>query len=84
MAEQSPEAILLIVTNPLNSMVPIACEVLDHAGKLCASRVFGVSTLDSVRAATFIAELTCGDPRDVTVPIVGGHSGNTILPLISK
>ncbi|KAH1015507.1 malate dehydrogenase, mitochondrial [Dendroctonus ponderosae] len=84
MAELSPEAILLIVTNPVNSVIPIACEVLKDAGKLCARRVIGVSTLDSVRAATFIAELTCCDPRDVTVPIIGGHSGNTILPLISK
>ncbi|KAL1513607.1 hypothetical protein ABEB36_002998 [Hypothenemus hampei] len=84
MAQHSPQSIILIITNPVNSLVPIVCEVLKSAGKLCPERVLGVSTLDSVRAATFIAEVACLDPKDVTVPLVGGHSAKTIVPLISK
>lgn len=84
MAQYSPDAILLLITNPVNSLVPLVCEVLKHSGKFCPGKVMGVSTLDSVRAATFIAQLTGADPKDVTVPLVGGHSENTIIPLISR
>jgi malate dehydrogenase len=37
-----------------------------------------------VRAETFIAEIVGCDPRDVHVPVVGGHAGATILPLLSQ
>jgi malate dehydrogenase len=42
-----------------------------------------VTTLDVVRAEAFVAELLGADPKDVTVPVVGGHAGATILPLLS-
>ncbi|XP_050305829.1 malate dehydrogenase-like isoform X2 [Anthonomus grandis grandis] len=84
MAKVSPGSILILVTNPVNALLPICCEVLKHYGKLCPQRVIGASTLDSVRAATFVAELTCADPKDITIPVVGGHSGSTILPLLSR
>jgi malate dehydrogenase len=44
----------------------------------------GVTTLDVVRAETFVAEIVGCDPRDVHVPVVGGHAGATILPLLSQ
>ena len=47
-------------------------------------RLFGVTTLDSVRFSTFIAENKNFDPTHVRAPIVGGHSGVTIVPLFSK
>jgi malate dehydrogenase len=43
-------------------------------------RLFGVTTLDVVRASTFVAEIL-GDlslSKDVVVPVVGGHSGVTV------
>lgn len=43
-----------------------------------------MSTLDVVRANTFIAEAKGLNPLDVKVPVVGGHSGVTIIPLISQ
>lgn len=48
------------------------------------AKLFGVTTLDVVRAEAFIGELTGTDPRDVHVPVVGGHAGVTILPLLSQ
>jgi len=42
--------------------------------------LFGVTTLDVVRASTFVAEII-GDlslSKDVVVPVVGGHSGVTV------
>jgi malate dehydrogenase len=43
-----------------------------------------VTTLDVVRAETFIADILGADPKDVSVPVVGGHAGATILPLLSQ
>ncbi|MDF5099286.1 malate dehydrogenase, partial [Vibrio parahaemolyticus] len=41
-------------------------------------------TLDVIRSETFVAELKDKDPGDVRVPVIGGHSGVTILPLLSQ
>jgi len=56
MAEVAPKALVAIISNPVNSTVPIASEVLQKAGVYDPNRVFGVTTLDIVRANTFIAE----------------------------
>lgn len=56
MAEVAPKACVAIISNPVNSTVPIASEVLQKAGVYDPNRVFGVTTLDIVRANTFIAE----------------------------
>jgi malate dehydrogenase len=79
-----PNAMFCIITNPVNSTVPIAAEVLKAAGVYNASRLFGVTTLDVVRSSTFIGGLKNLDPRNVMCPVIGGHSGVTILPLISQ
>lgn len=83
-AEVCPKALIGIISNPVNSTVPIASEVLKKAGVYDPKRVFGVSTLDVVRANTFIAELKGLDPSQVNCPVIGGHSGVTIIPLISQ
>lgn len=49
-----PTAILAIISNPVNSTVPIAAEVLKKAGVYDPKRLFGVTTLDVVRANTFV------------------------------
>ncbi|KAL4989057.1 lactate/malate dehydrogenase [Aspergillus falconensis] len=84
-AEYSPKAFILIISNPVNSTVPIAAEILKAAGVFDPARLFGVTTLDVVRAETFTQEFSGQkDPSAVTVPVVGGHSGETIVPLFSK
>lgn len=83
-AENSPKAILAIITNPVNSMVPIASEVLKKAGVYDPARVLGVTTLDVVRAAAFIGEINNVDPQSVKIPVIGGHSGVTIIPVLSQ
>ncbi|CAH0713476.1 unnamed protein product, partial [Brenthis ino] len=83
-AKNSPKAIIAIITNPVNSMVPIASEVLKKAGVYDANRVLGVTTLDVVRAAAFIGEINGVDPQSVTIPVIGGHSGVTIIPVLSQ
>ncbi|CAG9948265.1 unnamed protein product [Clonostachys rosea f. rosea IK726] len=85
-ANTCPQAICCIVTNPVNSTVPVAAEALRQGGAYDPARLFGVTTLDVVRASTFIAHALGGgaDPKSFKVPVVGGHSGATILPLYSQ
>lgn len=83
-AEHSPDAIVAIISNPVNSTVPIAAETLKKAGVYDKRKVLGVTTLDVVRAETFVAQSKGLDVRQVTVPVVGGHAGETILPLLSQ
>ena len=83
-ADNCPKAMIGIITNPVNTTVAIAAEVLKNNGIYDASRLFGITTLDVIRSSTFVAEIYDKDPRDVSVPVIGGHSGITILPLLSQ
>lgn len=83
-ADFCPEAVLAIISNPVNSTVPIAAEVLKKKGVYNPKKVCGVTTLDVCRANTFIGEAMGKDPKDVSVTVIGGHAGITILPLFSQ
>ena len=69
---------------PVNSTVPIFAEVLKKAGVFNPKRLYGVTSLDVVRASRFVAEVKGKDPKDINVTVVGGHSGVTIVPLLSQ
>ncbi|CAH8281905.1 unnamed protein product [Eruca vesicaria subsp. sativa] len=83
-AECCPNAIVNLISNPVNSTVAIAAEVFKKAGTYDPKKLLGVTTLDVARANTFVAEVLGLDPREVDVPVVGGHAGVTILPLLSQ
>lgn len=83
-ADNAPNALINIISNPVNSTVPIAAEVLKTKGVYDPKKLFGVTTLDVVRANTFVAQKKNLRLIDVNVPVVGGHAGVTILPLLSK
>ncbi|KAG5625325.1 hypothetical protein H5410_010543 [Solanum commersonii] len=83
-AKCCPNAIVNLISNPVNSTVPIAAEVFKKAGTYDPKKLLGVTSLDVVRANTFVAEVLGLDPREVEVPVVGGHAGVTILPLLSQ
>lgn len=84
-AEVAPNAYILVISNPVNSTVPIAAEVLKAKGVFNPQKLFGVTTLDIVRAETFVAEIAGKKTgSELTVPVIGGHSGETIVPLFSK
>lgn len=84
-ATHAPSAFVLIISNPVNSTVPIAAEVLKKHGVFNPKKLFGVTTLDVVRAQTFTASVagSSSSPASYTIPVVGGHSGETIVPLFS-
>jgi malate dehydrogenase len=67
----------------VNSTVPICAEVFKRRGVYNPKRLFGVTTLDVVRASRFVSEIRGTDPADEKITVVGGHSGVTIVPLLS-
>lgn len=78
-----PEAILGLIVNPVNSVVPAMATLYEKKG-LDPLKVIGVTTLDCVRANKFVATATGKPVSAVRIPVVGGHAGKTILPLFSQ
>jgi malate dehydrogenase len=75
----SPDAILVIVTNPLDAM----CHVAKAASGFPKERVFGMAgILDTARFRTFIAWETGMSDRDVQAMVLGGH-GDQMVPVVS-
>merc|ERR1711865_902639 len=78
-----PDAIVALIVNPVNSVVPAMCTLYKAKG-LDPKKLIGVTTLDCVRSNKFVHEIT-GDPIDgINIPVVCGHAGATILPLLSQ
>lgn len=83
-AKAAPEALVAIISNPVNSTVPIASEVYKKVGSYNPNKIFGVTTLDVVRANAFVADIQKLNVDSVNVPVIGGHAGITIIPLLSQ
>ena len=82
-AKYCPKAIIAVISNPVNSTVPIVSEVMKQYGVYDPAKIFGVTTLDIVRSATFISEIKGTSPVTTSVTVIGGHSGATIIPILS-
>jgi len=82
-AKFCPQAMLALIVNPVNSIVPAMAELYKKKG-LDPTKIVGVTTLDCVRANKFVGEITGKNPNFIKVPVVGGHAGTTILPLFSQ
>ncbi|CAO1623380.1 unnamed protein product [Parajaminaea phylloscopi] len=83
-AKVAPKAHMLIISNPVNSTVPIVREVYKKANVYDPKKLYGVTTLDVTRASTFLSGISGAKPSETIVPVVGGHSGVTIVPLLSQ
>jgi malate dehydrogenase len=76
---QSPDAILIVVSNPLDAM----CHVAKNVSGWPKNRVFGMAgILDTARFATFIAWETGASVKDVTAVVLGGH-GDQMVSVVS-
>ena len=74
---QSPDAIIIVVSNPLDVMTQLAWQ----KSGLDATKVFGMAgVLDSSRYACFIAEALNCSIKDVRAMVLGGH-GDTMVPV---
>ena len=79
-AERSPDAIVVVVTNPLDAM----CHVALDATEFPRQRVIGMAgILDSARFRTFLSWELGVSTRDVTGFVLGGH-GDTMVPVLSN
>jgi malate dehydrogenase len=77
-AKYSPNAILILVTNPLDAMCWTAWKVSGFS----RNRVIGMAgVLDTARYRTFIAEALNVSVENITAMVLGGH-GDTMVPLV--
>jgi len=85
-ANFAPNSFILVISNPVNSTVPIFSQVLMKNDCFNAKKLFGVTTLDLVRSNTFISQLSNYKlkPSDLEIQVIGGHSGDTIVPIFSQ
>jgi malate dehydrogenase len=76
---ESPDAILIVVSNPLDAM----CHVAKNVSDLPKERVFGqAGILDTARFRTFIAWETNSSVKDVQALVLGGH-GDQMVSVVS-
>jgi len=76
---QSPDAIVVVVSNPLDAM----CHVAKNVSKWPKERVFGMAgILDTARFRAFIAWETGASIKDVQTLVLGGH-GDQMVPVVS-
>jgi malate dehydrogenase len=77
--EHSPDAVIIVVSNPLDAM----CHVAKNVSGFPKERVFGqAGILDAARFRTFIAWATGSSVKDVTAMVLGGH-GDQMVPVVS-
>jgi malate dehydrogenase len=75
----SPDAVLIVVSNPLDAM----CHVAKNVSGWPKERVFGMAgILDTARFSTFIAWETGSSVKDVQAMVLGGH-GDQMVPVVS-
>jgi malate dehydrogenase len=76
---QSPEAVLIVVSNPLDAM----CHVAKNVSGFPKERVFGqAGILDTARLQTFLAWETGSSVKDVQAVVLGGH-GDQMVSVVS-
>jgi malate dehydrogenase len=76
---QSPDAVLIVVSNPLDAM----CHVAKNVSKWPKERVFGMAgILDTARFSTFISLEIGASVKDVQAMVLGGH-GDQMVPVVS-
>lgn len=79
--EHSPEAIIIIVSNPMDTMTQLALT----ATGLPKNRIIGMGgILDSSRFKYQLSQHLQCSPADLNAVVVGGHGDTTMIPLISK
>ncbi|CAK1551915.1 unnamed protein product [Leptosia nina] len=83
-ADVNPQAFLAISTNPINSIIPFASALLFKYCAYDAGKIFGITHIDTIRAKAYVAKTLNINPGNLDIPVIGGHSDETIVPLFSS
>ncbi|KAL0884055.1 hypothetical protein ABMA27_016081 [Loxostege sticticalis] len=83
-SEQNCDAFLAISTNPINSIVPFASTLMLHYNTYNPFKICGITHIDTARCRTFAGNALNVSPRRLQVPVICGHSEETIVPLFSN
>ncbi|MCD8172545.1 MAG: malate dehydrogenase [Alistipes sp.] len=77
----SPEAIVIIVSNPMDTMTYLACK----ASGLPRNQIFGMGgALDSARFKCYLSKALDANINEIEGQVIGGHGDTTMVPLVSK
>nr|CAD7396336.1 unnamed protein product [Timema cristinae] len=83
-AKNSPNAMLVVATQPTDVLMPMMSELLSQVDKFNPRKVFGMTAHHVIKANTHVGEVACIDPSEIIVPVIGGNSTETIVPLLSQ
>ncbi|XP_026326884.1 uncharacterized protein LOC113235417 [Hyposmocoma kahamanoa] len=83
-SENNPDAFLAISTNPINSMMPFASAMLYRYNCYNPFKIFGITHIDTARARSYAGKTLQANPRHLQIPVIGGHSEQTVVPLFSN
>ncbi len=77
----SPDAIIIIVSNPMDPMTYLAKQITG----LPRNRVFGMGgALDSARFKCYLSKALDANSNEIEGMVIGGHGDTTMIPLLSK
>lgn len=74
----SPNAIVVVVSNPMDTMTYLALHLTKHP----KNKIIGMGgTLDSARFKHYLSEALCANPSEIEAMVIGGHGDTTMIPL---
>nr|XP_034825577.1 LOW QUALITY PROTEIN: malate dehydrogenase-like [Maniola hyperantus] len=82
-AKISPKPFVGIATEPINILVPMAAEVMRNNGEYDPRKLFAITSGDPLKVQAMYAAANYLNPQACYVPVIGGHSDSTIVPLLS-
>lgn len=82
-AKYCPHAFILVATDPLNKVFPLACKVLQSCNCYNKQKVLGVAGLYTMRAQTCVGGMYDMPAHTLKIPVICGHSPDTVVPLFS-
>uniref|UniRef100_A0A1A9ZL47 Malate dehydrogenase, mitochondrial n=1 Tax=Glossina pallidipes TaxID=7398 RepID=A0A1A9ZL47_GLOPL len=83
MESNAKQPFVHIITEPVNTLVPLAALTMQKYDHYDERKLSGSTSIDLMRARLMYAEFLHVDPYKVKLPVIGGRSEKTIIPLLS-